>query len=95
MIDPKKIEDIAKQIGNAVPPQVRQFADDVEAKVKQVLQQKLADLDFVSREEFDVQRNVLLRTREKVEKLEQQLTALLATKTQQLEQQDLPSSDQQ
>ena len=73
MIDPKKIEDIAKQIGNAIPPQVRQFADDVEAKVKQVLQQKLADLDFVSREEFDVQRNVLLRTREKVEKLEQQL----------------------
>ena len=32
MIDPKKIEDIAKQIGNAIPPQLRQFADDVEAK---------------------------------------------------------------
>ena len=95
MIDPKKIEDIAKQIGNAIPPQVRQFADEVEGKVKQVLQQKLADLDFVSREEFDVQRNVLLRTREKVEKLEQQLTALLAAKTQQFDQNDLPSSDQQ
>ena len=95
MIDPKKIEDIAKQIGNAIPPQVRQFADDVENKVKQVLQHKLADLDFVSREEFDVQRNVLLRTREKVEKLEQQLAALLAEKTQQFDKQDLPSSDQQ
>lgn len=94
MIDPKKIEDIAKQIGNAIPPQVRQFADDVEAKVKQVLQQKLADLDFVSREEFDVQRNVLLRTREKVEKLEQQLALLLAEKSPAAEQQ-LPSSDQQ
>ena len=95
MIDPKKIEDIAKQIGNAIPPQVRQFADDVEAKVKQVLQHKLADLDFVSREEFDVQRQVLLRTREKVEKLEQQLTALLAEKTQQFDTKELPSSDQQ
>ncbi|MGP9803018.1 ubiquinone biosynthesis accessory factor UbiK [Rheinheimera sp. NSM] len=95
MIDPKKIEDIAKQIGNAIPPQVRQFADDVEAKVKQVLQNKLTDLDFVSREEFDVQRQVLLRTREKVEKLEQQLTALLAEKTQDLRQQPLPSSDQE
>ena len=95
MIDPKKIEDIAKQIGNAIPPQVRQFADDVENKVKQVLQHKLADLDFVSREEFDVQRNVLLRTREKVEKLEQQLAALLAEKTQHFDKQDLPSSDQQ
>ncbi|MBU1310307.1 accessory factor UbiK family protein [Rheinheimera muenzenbergensis] len=95
MIDPKKIEDIAKQIGNAIPPQVRQFADDIEAKVKQVLQHKLADLDFVSREEFDVQRNVLLRTREKVDKLEQQLTALLAEKTEQFDPQNLPSSDQQ
>ena len=95
MIDPKKIEDIAKQIGNAIPPQVRQFADDVEAKVKQVLQQKLADLDFVSREEFDVQRNVLLRTREKVEKLEQQLSLLLAEKSPAAAEQQLPSSDQQ
>ena len=95
MIDPKKIEDIAKQIGNAIPPQVRQFADDVESKVKQVLQSKLADLDFVSREEFDVQRQVLLRTREKLELLEQQVAALMAEKTQQFAQKDLSSSDQQ
>ena len=95
MLDPKKIEDIAKQIGNVIPPQVRQFADDIEAKVKQVLQAKLADLDFVSREEFDVQRQVLLRTREKVEAMEQQLTALLAEKTQDFAKKDLPSSDQE
>lgn len=95
MIDPKKIEDIAKQIGNAIPPQVRQFADDVEAKVKQVLQSKLTELDFVSREEFDVQRQVLLRTREKLEKMEQQLAALMAEKTQDMKTQPLPSSDQE
>lgn len=95
MIDAKKIEDIAKQIGNAIPPQVRQFADDVEAKVKQVLQNKLADMDFVSREEFDVQRQVLLRTREKLEQLEQQVAALMAEKTQQFNGKELPSSDQQ
>ena len=95
MIDAKKIEDIAKQIGNAIPPQVRQFADDVEAKVKQVLQSKLAYMDFVSREEFDVQRQVLLRTREKLEQLEQQVAALMAEKTQQFNSKELPSSDQQ
>ena len=95
MIDAKKIEDIAKQIGNAIPPQVRQFADDVEAKIKQVLQNKLADMDFVSREEFDVQRQVLLRTREKLEQLEQQVAALMAEKTQQFNGKELPSSDQQ
>lgn len=83
MLDPKKIEDIARQIGNAIPPQLRQFADDIEGKVKQVLQNKLADLDFVSREEFDIQRQVLLRTREKLEQLELQLAALLAKQAEQ------------
>lgn len=95
MIDPKKIEDIARQIGNVVPPQLKQFADDFENKVKQVLQQKLASLDFVSREEFDVQRQVLLRTREKVDILEQQVEALLAKQVQDFTQAELPSSDQQ
>ncbi len=95
MLDPKKIEEIARQIGAVIPPQLKQFADELESKVKQVLQAKLADLDFVSREEFDVQRQVLLRTREKVEAMEQQLAALLAEKTQDFRQTELPSSDQQ
>lgn len=78
MLDPKKIEDIARQIGSSLPPKLREMADDVEQKVKTVLQAKLSQLDFVSREEFDVQRQVLLRTREKLEALEQQVQQLLA-----------------
>ena len=77
MLDPKKIEDIARQIGASIPPKFREVADDVEAKVKAVLQAKLSSLDFVSREEFDVQRQVLLRTREKLEALELQVQQLL------------------
>ncbi len=81
MLDPKKIEDIARQIGASIPPKFREVADDVEAKVKAVLQAKLSSLDFVSREEFDVQRQVLLRTREKLEALELQVQQLLAAQT--------------
>lgn len=81
MLDPKKIEDIARQIGASIPPKFREVADDVEAKVKAVLQAKLSALDFVSREEFDVQRQVLLRTREKLEALELQVQQLLAAQT--------------
>jgi BMFP domain-containing protein YqiC len=36
----------------------------------------LRELDLVTREEFDVQRCVLLRTREKIEELEQQVANL-------------------
>ncbi len=76
MIDPKKIEQLARQVHESMPKGVREFGDDVEKKIRQVLQAQLMRLDLVSREEFDVQTQVLLRTREKIALLEQRLTEL-------------------
>ncbi|AEE21043.1 ubiquinone biosynthesis accessory factor UbiK [Paraglaciecola chathamensis] len=76
MLDPKKLEDIAKQITEAIPPGVKTMAEGAESKVKQVLQSQLNKLDFVSREEFEIQSNVLIRTREKLAVLEAKLEAL-------------------
>jgi BMFP domain-containing protein YqiC len=76
MIDPKKIEEIAKQLTDAIPPGVKTMAEGFESKVKQTLQSQLARLDFVSREEFDVQTQVLARTREKLEAMEKRLSEL-------------------
>lgn len=76
MLDPKKLEDIARNISNAIPPGVKSMAGEAEGKVKQVLQAQLNKLDFVSREEFDVQSQVLIRTRKKLEALEARLAAL-------------------
>lgn len=78
MLDPKKLEELAKNISNAIPPGVKTMADEAEGKVKQVLQAQLSRLDFVSREEFDVQSQVLIRTREKLEALEARLAILEA-----------------
>lgn len=76
MIDPKKIEQIARQVQEAIPKGVREFGDDVEKKIRQILQAQLMRLDLVNREEFDVQSQVLLRTREKLVMLEQRLIDL-------------------
>ncbi|MDM7859244.1 accessory factor UbiK family protein [Alteromonas sp. ASW11-36] len=76
MLDPKKLEEIAKQISDAVPPGVKNMAEEAESKIKQVLQSQLSKLDLVTREEFDVQTQVLIRTREKLEALEARLAAL-------------------
>ncbi len=76
MIDPKKIEQIARQVHESMPKGIREFGDDVEKKIRQVLQAQLTRLDLVSREEFDVQTQVLLRTREKMALLEQRLNEL-------------------
>ncbi|NQZ07193.1 MAG: accessory factor UbiK family protein [Algicola sp.] len=77
MINPKKLEEIAKQIADAVPSGVKNFAEDIEAKTKQVLQRKLSNMDFVSKDEFDVQTQVLQRTREKLEALEKKVAVMM------------------
>ncbi|MBE5212587.1 ubiquinone biosynthesis accessory factor UbiK [Pectobacterium sp. A535-S3-A17] len=78
MIDPKKIEQIARQVHESMPKGIRELGDDVEKKIRQVLQAQLTRLDLVNREEFDIQTQVLLRTREKIARLEQRMTELEA-----------------
>ncbi|WP_217534277.1 ubiquinone biosynthesis accessory factor UbiK [Vibrio metschnikovii] len=78
MFDPKKLEQIAKQIHDSMPQPVKDLGSDVEQKVRQVIQGQLNKLDVVSREEFDVQTQVLLRTRQKLSNMEQKLNELEA-----------------
>lgn len=54
-------------------------AADLERNVRAMLTSLFARLDLVTREEFDVQRQVLLRTREQLTRLEAQLAALERT----------------
>ena len=48
-------------------------AKDMERNVRAVLTSVFSRLDLVTREEFDVQREVLLRTRERLNELERKL----------------------
>ena len=75
MIDIAHIDDLARRLSTLVPPGLRGDAandlrEELQANFKAVLQSGLAKLDLVTREEFDVQRAVLLRTREKLEALQ-------------------------
>ncbi|MGF1758011.1 accessory factor UbiK family protein [Photobacterium sagamiensis] len=78
MFDPKKLEQVAKQIQDAMPQPVKELGNDVEQKVRQVIQAQLGKLDVVNREEFDVQTQVLLRTRQKLTELEKKMAELEA-----------------
>ncbi|SUU98147.1 Uncharacterized protein conserved in bacteria [Avibacterium paragallinarum] len=81
MLNPQKIEQVIQQVQNALPQGMKDLGKDAEAKFKQVLQAQLAKLDVVTREEFEVQTQVLMRTREKLTELEKRLDTLLAQKT--------------
>ena len=76
--DPRFLEDLAKRLSEAMPPQLAALKNDIEANFKSVLQSALARLDLVTRQEFDVQAGVLARTREKVTSLEARLAGLEA-----------------
>ena len=78
MLDPKKIEQVARQIQNVLPQGIKDLGDDIDKKIRAILQSQLNKLDLVTREAFHVQTQVLLRTREKLARLEQRLNELEA-----------------
>ena len=78
MIDLNHLDDLARRLSALVPPGLREGRDELQQNFKAVLQTGLARLDLVTREEFDVQRAVLLRTREKLEHLQRTVAELEA-----------------
>ena len=72
-MDPKILNDINERV-RAVFAQSP--AADLEKNLRALLGSFFARLDLVSRDEFDVQRQVLLRTREKLARLETQVAEL-------------------
>ncbi len=70
MIDLNHIDDLARRLSGLVPPSMREGREELQQNFKAVLQSGLSRLDLVTREEFEVQRAVLLRTREKLDALQ-------------------------
>jgi hypothetical protein len=71
----QSLDDLAARIGQAFQASP---AKDFEQNVKSLLSSSLSRLDLVTRQDFDVQAQVLQRTREKLEKLEARVRDLEA-----------------
>lgn len=76
IIDLAQLDELARRLSSLVPPGLREGREELQQNFKSVLQAGLGKLDLVTREEFEVQRAVLARTREKLEALERQLAEL-------------------
>ena len=91
MIDLNHIDDLARRLSGLVPPGLRESREALQENFRAVLQSGLGKLDLVTREEFEVQRAVLLRTREKLEQL-QAAVAELEARQARVDSQSGPSS---
>ena len=67
MVNARTLDELAARIGKALEGSP---VKDIEKNVKAMLTSGLSRLDLVTRAEFDVQVEVLRRTREKLERLE-------------------------
>jgi len=76
MIDVKSIDDLARRLSDLVPPGISEAREELTRNFRAALQSGLSRLDLVARDEFEVQRAVLLRTREKLDLLERTVADL-------------------
>jgi BMFP domain-containing protein YqiC len=73
MADTRMLDEIDRRIREVL---ARSPAADLDKNLRALLQSALGRLDLVTREEYDVQREVLARTRAKLEALEAKLAEL-------------------
>lgn len=79
MIDPRHLDELAERLGRVLPPGLRALRTELEHNFRAVLQTQFDRLDLVSRERFETQAELLLRTQKRLSALEQRLAALEAS----------------
>ena len=72
----EKIEMIISDITKILPEDLNAMKDDIEKNLRATLDAAFSKMDLVTREEFDIQASLLSRTREKLEGLQEKLSAL-------------------
>ena len=76
MFDPKIFDDLSRKLVDGLPSGLQALQGDVERNVKASLEAALRQMNLVSRDEFEIQQAILMRTREKVEALETRVAEL-------------------
>ena len=69
-----EIENLARKLIESIPEGVNSIREDLEKNFREILLSNINRLDLVTREEFEIQKEVLNRTREKLERLEAAIT---------------------
>ena len=79
-IDFKNIEDISKRIKNIMPNSLKTSKEEVQKTLKSGADGFLQKLDLVTREEYEVQLELLNKCYEKIDELEKKIEILESKK---------------
>lgn len=81
MIRPEHIEAFSQRISELLPPGLKEGGETFRRNLRAAVSAQLDRLDLVTREEFEVQRAVLARSRELLDALQARVDALEAELT--------------
>ncbi|WP_154224083.1 accessory factor UbiK family protein [Marinicella rhabdoformis] len=74
MIKAEMVEDMVNKVEQLIPEDLKTMRQDFHKNIKSILTAGLQKADLVTREEFEVQKAVLAKTRAKLEAIEAQLS---------------------
>ena len=72
----ENLDQLVRQISNLLPEDLRQTRADLEKNIKSAITATLQKMDLVTREEFDIQQELLANTRKLLVELEQKIEIL-------------------
>ena len=75
-LDFKTLDEVTRKLAEAVPRELKNAGEDLQGRFRSVLESQLEKMDLVTREEFEIQKRVLERSREKLERLDEKLESL-------------------
>lgn len=73
---PNPVQELAERLSQVLPPGLVAVRDELKDNFRAVLQSQLSELDLVGREQFEVQKELLARLRQRVAVLEARLEKL-------------------
>jgi ubiquinone biosynthesis accessory factor UbiK len=79
MFSPKAIEEMVKKFSDSLPDGLKTLNQEMQQQLMQALQSWFSKMSLVTREEFDIQSQVLIKTRLKLDELSKQLEMLRST----------------
>ncbi len=69
MLDNNFLRELAQRL-SAILPMAEELSGELRTKIEQLLKQSFAELDLLSREEFDAQSKALRRAEQRIQELE-------------------------
>lgn len=72
----KNVDDLAKKLSESLPEGFTEAKEELEGNFRSVIQGSLNKMNFVSREDFDIQVRVLEKAKQQLAELEQRVATL-------------------